>query len=611
MKWPKETPTFPTLDDMKKYLDDYASKYVLNNKECEMLLGCTVTSVSTCPSAASGKVQYAVEWEDLSGEINTKLFDGVVVATGFFSRPLWPDELQTLQKANEGESLQAPRVIHSSQYRSPLSYSNQTVAVVGNSFSAHEIAADLRRHGAKRVINIIGDQPNRIPYVVPHYVPSSNGEAFLPIDFVMYQRDRSGPKDTEATLMDEEDCKKRHNLLRSWLGTRKLQQAASVGLSMGQSTAYPPLVSISEDFLNLAIDRKIEIMNGRVTTAARDTTDGDRITLQLIDGSIVNGIESIIICTGYRCGVDFLSSEILTSLQYDKSDSFSPFIACYDAVHPGLPCLGLVGMYKGPYFGVMELQARLIAGLISGQVNGLSDESFSKALSASEKRRQGTPRAQFPHFDYIGLMDTLAAELGLAPGAEFGSARAMVSPLFYQPDRSLAYDAKCDIVDAVRECGDSIGRTVSSALIGRWSFERTIRCKLTTSEQRVCGEIKYTLSGPNLECLRYREDGFLELPNGSRLEVFREYEYMLQVDLLNIHFVENGEPTHLFLSLRFQKGSNGAWTATSDHLCINDLYKGDFSIKFDGLSATEVAMTYNVKGPNKDYESATLLRPLS
>jgi Family of unknown function (DUF6314)/Flavin-binding monooxygenase-like len=611
MKWPKETPTFPSLDDMKKYLDDYASKYVLNNKDCEMLLGCTVTSVSSCSSATSSKVQYAVEWEDVSGEVNTKLFDGVVVATGFFSRPLWPEELQCLVKATENESLQTRRVIHSSQYRSPLSYTNQTVAVVGNSFSAHEIASDLRRNGAKRVINIIGDQPTRIPYVVPHYVPSSNGAAFLPIDFVMYQRDRPGPKDTEATLMEEEDCKKRHNLLRSWLGARKLRQAASVGLSMGQSTSSPPLVSISEDFLSLAIDRKIEIMNGRMTTAAVDTTHCESITLQLSDGSIVNGIDSIIACTGYKCGLEYLSPEILASLQYDESDAFSPFIACYDAVHPGLPHLGLIGMYKGQYFGVMELQARLIAGIISGQVNGLSDESFAKELLASEKRRHGTPRAQFPHFDYIGMMDTLAAKLGLAPGVEFGSAGAMVSPLFYQPDRSLAYDAKCDIDDTVRECGDSIGRTVSSALLGRWSFERTIRCKLTASEQRVCGEIKYTLSGPNLECLRYREDGFLELPNGNRLEVFREYEYMLRADLLNIHFIENGEPAHLFLSLRFQKGSNSTWTATSDHLCINDLYKGDFSIKFDGLSATEVSMTYNVKGPNKDYESATLLQPLS
>jgi hypothetical protein len=58
-----------------------------------------------------------------------------------------------------------------------------------------------------------------------------------------------------------------------------------------------------------------------------------------------------------------------------------------------------------------------------------------------------------------------------------------------------------------------------------------------------------------------------------------------------------------------QQNDEGYWVATSDHLCIKDLYKATFQVKLDGLVATEIIMTYRVKGPAKDYESTTILTP--
>lgn len=709
MLWPDDTPTFPTLENMHQYLDNYATRFVtpfardddddssnnaygdtgeISNASslCSLQLGCTVTSVtrqtkstdtvpttilgdnSSSSSSSKDEAVYLVEWNDRQGASFSKNFNAVVVATGFFSTPIWPSSLLPFRQIKDNNcsssisSTSYHRVIHSSQYRSPSEFTNPTaaVAVIGGSFSAHEIASDIRRHHAAaqtmsgsrrrdvlqsqrhgRVVNVAGEE-QRIPYILPRNVPvlsspsplfssgtnirkncneKNRAGGFLPMDCVLYRREQDAPlaaaaAAAETIAMTEETCRKKHNLLQGWIGSRKLRQASAAGLPMGRvssSLLQPPMVSISEDFLDFVIDQKIEVVPGKLNRATwMPTTDANpngAFQLELDNGAVVSGIDQIIACTGYQSRLDFLAPEILDILQYDESDSFAPFLACYDTVHPLLPGLGFVGMYKGPYFGVMELQARLLAALWSGRKSELSQKTISKTMAASLSIRQGRPRAQFPHFDYIGMMDSLALEVDALPNDEFRSAGNMVSPLFYQPDNAIAKACQSNLVDMVSEQCDNIPRATLSALLGSWSFERSICDRLTATSQRVHGNVSFSLQETNLDCLLYREDGFLDLPNGNQLEVFREYVYLQQGGALNIHFVENGSQAGLFLDLKFYEKSHGSWKATSEHLCINDLYKGTFQITFEGLSATEVVMTYRVNGPNKDYEAVTYLRP--
>ncbi|KAL3938850.1 MAG: hypothetical protein SGBAC_006327, partial [Bacillariaceae sp.] len=95
------------------------------------------------------------------------------------------------------------------------------------------------------------------------------------------------------------------------------------------------------------------------------------------------------------------------------------------------------------------------------------------------------------------------------------------------------------------------------------------------------------------------------------LNVFREYDYVVPENndgVLEIYFMEGGERTYMFLSLKFQKQDDqGYWIASNDHLCIKDLYQGTFRVKLDGLTATDVIITYRVEGPAKDYESTTIM----
>jgi lysine/ornithine N-monooxygenase len=164
--------------DVEHYLQDYAANKV--DPSC-FRFGCTVTQVKQCSSSNDNdndeqnvlwgdhggfRQPFQVEWNDMHGLSQTQAFDGMIVATGFFSVPFVPEYLQMI--SHHG-------IMHSSQYRSPTEFANQTVAVVGSSFSALEIAADVRRQ-ASQVIRILP----RVPYVLARYVPSRTGNAFVP-----------------------------------------------------------------------------------------------------------------------------------------------------------------------------------------------------------------------------------------------------------------------------------------------------------------------------------------------------------------------------------------------------------------------------------------------
>jgi hypothetical protein len=115
-----------------------------------------------------------------------------------------------------------------------------------------------------------------------------------------------------------------------------------------------------------------------------------------------------------------------------RACEFAPLSLCYDAFHPSLPGLGFIGMYKGPYLGSMEVQARLLAGLLSEQVKP-SDEAVAHALETAQTIFcQHRPRAQFPHFEFVGLIDTLAEQLDLVPTKDYGAKSSSVSLAFYQ-----------------------------------------------------------------------------------------------------------------------------------------------------------------------------------
>ena len=283
--------------------------------------------------------------------------------------------------------------------------------------------------------------------------------------------------------------------------------------------------------------------------------------------------------------------------------------------------------------GVMELQARLAAGVFSKTIS-LDKEQYQTALENSRCIRASDPRAQFPHFDYLGFMDTLS-ELcfrGEAPKYSIDKGDSVV-PTFYQTDDKLSERCKSGIQQEMQrgQDGSRMPKVVLQSILGKWSFDRNIIHLQTKKTERVYGTVKFSkywergttdgedkTTDPKHNPVLYREDGVYEFTPTQKFDVFREYEYEVGHDTLEIFFVEGGKRAHLFLSLKFvpettedNSSSNGGhWvTATSDHLCIKDLYSATFRVKLSGLTASEIIIKYRVKGPAKDYESTTILKP--
>eukprot|EP00579_Thalassiosira_antarctica_P032160 CAMPEP_0201993598 /NCGR_PEP_ID=MMETSP0905-20130828/1762_1 /ASSEMBLY_ACC=CAM_ASM_000554 /TAXON_ID=420261 /ORGANISM="Thalassiosira antarctica, Strain CCMP982" /LENGTH=734 /DNA_ID=CAMNT_0048548461 /DNA_START=64 /DNA_END=2264 /DNA_ORIENTATION=- len=653
--WPEDASTFPSVEEMHDYLQSYSDAF-LTTSSCNFQLECKVFNVEQLESSSSqivgqqqdANTNYKVEWTDLNTQTtHSRDFGGVVVATGFFHTPRWPSFLKNRRDCEDDENKKKPQLMHSSEYRNHRLFRGKNVAVIGSSFSALEIAADISRSAA-RVVNV---SPS-IPWVLPRWIPTvqplqsastdSATVTILPADLSLYQRKQPYPNIPETTSLTPESCRKRHQYLQSLVGHKQRQSP------LGEPTNWeePPFVAISDEYLDLVREGKVEVVHGRLVGVDEDgtlqisdieTTGSDKPQSHC---SVLSDIDTVLLGTGYTSQLhDVLSPDILSKLAYDPDDSFSPMTLAWDTLHPSLPNLAFCGMYRGPYMGIMELQARLAAGVMSGSLS-LEEEQLQSAMTTSQTIRSSTPRAQFPHFDYPGFMDTLSQLCYLRGDCpkynrDVGD---VVVPTLYQPDEELSQKCQSEIQQEIKhgQDGRRMPKVVLQSILGKWSFDRHIVHLQTGKVERVYGTVNYskywersstddddddgnadgifsldTKDNPVL----YREDGLYELSPTQKFEVFREYEYECKNDSLEIYFVEGGKRTYLFLSLKFVpeatssvhqslNGDDGYWVkATSDHLCIKDLYSATFRVKLNGLSASEVIIKYRVKGPSKDYES--------
>jgi Flavin-binding monooxygenase-like/Family of unknown function (DUF6314) len=602
--FPGSTPTFPSHVDMDRYLQSYADEYI--DPSC-FLYNCQVTKVTKRVESSHSESGYRIEWTDKSSQTqHTKEFGGVVVTTGFFSRPNFPAGLNP-SDMTVNDSLMC-KILHSQDYASHEAFQDQTVAVLGSSFSALEIAVDVSQ-SAKRVVNILP----HIPWVVPRFVPAkdetNDNPIFLPVDLAFYRR--TSPAGTPPTItMTPELCRQRNEQLNKSFGPRQKDI-----LGVPSDFDAPPMVAISDYYLDLVADGTIEVIHGRAKSVDESGLSIEASQDSGATGSIkLPDIDSVICCTGYLPDLQsFLDQEILKTLEYDPKDMFSPLTSCWQTIHPQLPNMAFCGMYRGSYMGVVELQARLAVRVMSGKAS-FTDEKYEQELDYSRRIRQQDPRPQFPHFDYVGFLDSIAGAVTEIKGERLPRRNRdvgdVVTPAFYQQDDNLVQSAIEDISEEFEKGrnGSHVPSIVMSALIGSWDFNRNIIHFSNNHREMVHGTIRY--SRPKLDYVLYREDGLYQISEHKSLPVFREYEYVCNGDMLEVYFVEGGERAHLFLSLKFQeRTTDGYWVATSDHLCIKDLYKGKFKVKLDGLKATEIVISYRVKGPAKDYEATTFMTP--
>jgi dimethylaniline monooxygenase (N-oxide forming) len=591
--WPEPAPDFPAQARVYGYLQSYSDRF---DVAARIRLGCLVTGVGH-----SGD-RWAVRWRDAGSDgSRAEDFDAVVVASGFFARPVRPRE--------PGHRAYRGRSRHSSEYRSPGDYVGHRVVIVGMAFSGAEIATELASSDID--VTIVASRPM---WILPRYLTDPLTAARVPLDLVLYRRPA---QDAATTLSSAEANRRRHHYLRQ-IGTNPGE--IHPDLRIDPATSDPAYVLISDALPSMVKSGAIRVRAGRVTGLSESGV--------VLSAGIEVPADTVIWCGGYQAALPFLGSRQRELVRFEPADRLQPMTLYQCTFHPGLPRMAFVGMYKGPFFAVMELQARWFAAILTGQCAAPDRGVMMAGLAQEMHIREVGPRPQFPHGDYVGLADGIARELGVLPdlgaSGEHGdwvrngpvvaahyrlrgphsdpvAARWQMEHVVRRIRRqgSTPMREEASVEDTSQAPPAEVAKEIFDSLPGRWILRRQI-----PGFGVMTGTARFrTVHGA---VLLYREDGILRHQDGRSLRAYREYFYVLEERQIRIAFAERGKPGGTLHSLVFAARAESAWPAhaSDTHRCGEDVYAGDYLFLRDGR--IEVRMM--VQGPRKDHVIQTVLQ---
>jgi dimethylaniline monooxygenase (N-oxide forming) len=381
--WKPGSELNPNQKEMFEYIKSYVAYFKL---EQYIQFKTRVTNVKS----VGERWQIEYKKDDKSEQ---RIFDFVIVASGIFSKPNIP-KIPGMENFN-GE------IIHSSAYKSPHNFENKNVLVIGGANSGAEISVNLV-NVANKVVNLI----SYTLWVLDREIPSHPSGRLLPVDFVFYKRNTRN-KPGEIIFKTPEDFKKSNKFLSSFCAYSNNQKNPYY---RDPQSGNPTQVIVADRYVD-------NIQRGDIILKQSTIQKINGNTVTFSDGS-AQQIDAMILCTGYKTDLSFLDKTTLDILNYQPDDLFLPLLLHKLTFHPQLRNMGFVGMYRGPFMGVMELQARWISLIFSKQKPLPSVATMEEGIRQEKENREQKPRPQFPHGDYVGLIDDLAREIDVYPSPE-------------------------------------------------------------------------------------------------------------------------------------------------------------------------------------------------
>ncbi len=307
----------------------------------------------------------------ISGLDELRGYAGVILATGGFGRP-----------ATEPTGPDRP----AATYRGPDEWAGRRVIVVGMSFSGTEIAAELA--AADVAVTVVA---TRGVWLRSRYTDG------LPWDLRAHRRSvravdlaRTGAEANQARARRYHEAGGNPGRLHPLL-------------ALDPDSTDPPHVVFTENLIDQARSGRLAVAVGRVV---RRTAHGVRLDT----GTEVPG-DVVIWCTGYRPELSILTPAQRGIIGYGRQ----PLLLHDCTFHPDLPGVAFVGLYRGPYFAVMELQARWACAVFAGELAAPTEAEQRRGVADAQALGEEYPRPQFPYGDYVGLADRLAGHLGVQP----------------------------------------------------------------------------------------------------------------------------------------------------------------------------------------------------
>ncbi|MCJ1330177.1 hypothetical protein MMC10_006860 [Thelotrema lepadinum] len=643
----KSAPTFPKAWQAQEYLEEYANRYIPREA---ILLGSEVKFADTF--LQDSKPAWTIKYSSTGKSgVHEKSFDYLMVATGFFAQP------RSIQCKLDGfrQDSSPVKLVHSSKYRAlgdavpeKSVGKGKKILVIGGANSGGEAAAAIASDISSRRHSPNGDEDldyqiihitPRPVYGLPLFVPGDVPGTFLPLDLKFYELSKR-PEETISFAFSKQPPEMSrfvHGLMQSMLGTDKYELGFQPLLGDDAADVAAPYAAIQESYAGYVRSGLIDHKLGRVTSLA-EGSGKDTLTAQVQFGSeqfLVEDVAGVVYATGYTPApaLEILSESVREKLGYDSQNLRLPVLTCDDAVssHPSVPHLGLIGFYEGPYWGVMEMQARLLARkwATSDGTSERSEESIKREQNLRDLRdamRSDKPRVpQYIFSDYLAILEHSARDLGLARNDNGWEPRqGPVTYARYLDDGSSKGEAQrtmLSIKDFQKsaEAGRLAPRATMRGLQGPWKMQRKLQSVIADYPSgTLTGTASFHPRAPtdpeyDLEYL-YVEKGSLVTEQGLSMNTHRKYVYRYREDKdqLSVWFVKQDGKTcdYLYHELEFQardpEPQEASWRAKGDHLCEADFYSSQYGFHFNGVALKNFTVKHAVKGPKKDYTSETL-----
>lgn len=614
LAWEDSAPQFPRAWQIGKYLEQYQSRYLDGHPDFELQLKSRVAKAEKRNDGSEGwKVRIQLE-----GSEESRDFDHLIVATGYFGKPIIPE---CFKNANTSVP-----IIHSSQYRDLKGLLGNgrekggKILIVGGQMSGVEIAGTVASHLSAAVNSpeeseIAGVDKYSIYHAIqrPIWVfplftspePAFSSAPFAPLDLGSYNiNNRPRPLENTQGHISEEHANMVHTIFETSLGDQ--EQFSSLLMPNDEERNQPAYLAVSDWYTEFVRSGMITLSFGKVLSL-----ENDLVTLDDNDAQI-DDIAAVILATGFDPSpcIDFLPQDILATLQHSPQHYNQALaLAFHGTHHPDVPNLGFVGFYRSPYWGVMQMHARFIADLWSSQTDGLpdalqrklqTDESIRRTLSLRDNPRL----SQFPMGDYMYLMQEFSEALSIPmhesimPDTPTLSRNNLpldtLTPSRYpspSDDAAAREEAEKSLKqtrDLSIECLTTprfVARGVFRSLLGEWRLERDLTSRLPshpsgkfvgtaqfllrerTSEGLQCAaDPNSTTScdddgGEDLEYL-YIEDGEFKTTSGFGFRATRRYiwRYDSKKDVVSVWFAKPDDQKradYLFHEIEFESPPSG------------------------------------------------------
>ena len=658
----------PRAWQVRRYLETYIDKFGLRDS---IRLNAKVIKADRVVTTG-GAERWEVHCTNThTKETNSQTFDRLVIASGFFSEP---GKLSANADASLFQQKTVPQIIHSSQYRSLThllptehlkSKDGGNIVVIGGANSSSEMSATLAYQLSAAANAPQSDVLNnykivhvtaRPLYSLPLFLPSQSG-GFEPLDLRIYNLSTRPPGDIKGKWgrMPEEGAKGMHKLLRSAVGDQTDLGAPAL-VALEEQLTDPPYIAVSEFYAEYVRSGSVLPKAGRVTSisaseklqdesaphSAKKTLD---VTYRAPSGEeeVIEDVVGVVYATGYSpsASLSILPPAYLDAMQYDPACPRLPILLRdLQTYSPAAPDLAFIGFFENPFWGTMEMQARLVAKRFTDGPNFQVSEPFEDGMeinatrSAMKERDVRVPQTWIA--DYCGYLEQTARTLDLEnndgsftkrqgpaiPSRYLSPAMQSLDGAKVDNDASATVQQLYDTLQAISADNTALytARAAFRALQGRWHLRREIlNAQSDAASNNFEGVATFlprdpTAPGYDFEHL-YEERSKSDLSDVHRFV----YRYRELDDTLSVWSVEAGggntnsnETTVdcLYHDLVFQgnaiKGERKSG-AVAIGRCSGEqvTHENVYEFCFKGISLSEWGLRSEVKSPCKDYVNQT------